>query len=250
MKAMSKIWFFGDSYAEPPNTKKTSAKSWTINVAEAFPEYDIENHANGGSSLDYLYYTYNKQRNQFQRGDILIFTITTSARLFLSSGDEEIPHFMNINYRSTDKGAELHIKGDKYYDYFVSEFFNIDSITAMLDIFLDFLYYESMNKGLKIIGLPITTLRWKTGVANLPNSLPAIDYESKNKGELHIAGGEKSLTYATRLPFSSHEEWQKVDSTLANHLTPRNNEILANKVIRHIKTNEPIDLGTEWEKTL
>jgi hypothetical protein len=246
---MSKIWFFGDSYAEPPDTKKTSAKSWTINVAEAFPEYDIENHAKGGSSLDYLYYTYNKQRNQFQLGDIVIFTITTATRLFLS-GDTDRPYFMNINYRGTPEGQKNHVRGDKYYDYFVSEFFNIDSITAMLDIFLDFLYYESTNKGLKIIGLPITTLRWQTKLPNRPNSLPAIDYEAKNKGKLQIAGGEKGLAYASRLPFRSREEWQKVDITLANHLTPRNNEILANKVIRNIKTNEPIDLGTEWEKTL
>ena len=244
---MSKIWFFGDSYAEPPNTKRTSAKSWTINVAEAFPEYDIENHANGGSSLDYLYYIYNKQRNEFQRGDIVIFTITTATRLFLS-GDTDRPYFMHLNYRGTPEGRKNHVRGDKYYDYFVSEFFNIDSITAMLDIFLDFLYYESMAKGIKIIGLPISRGEWSI---DAPINVPPIDYKTKNKGNLHIATNDnKGMVDVSVSQFGSFEAWQKADKILANHLTPRNNEILANKVIRNIKTNEPIDLGTEWEKTL
>lgn len=241
-KAMSKIWFFGDSYAA---INSSSEKSWTINVVEAFPEHDTENHAYGGSSLDYLYYTYNKQRKAFQQGDIVIFTITNSTRLFLSGGVKR-PHFMNVNWKSTENGREDHVRGDKYYDYFVSELFNIDSVAAMLDIFLDFLYHESMTKGIKIIGLPISGKQWNSRTLN---TVPPVDYKTKSRGNLHIACGDKSLAEATAAQFPNKDERKKLDKTYANHLTPRNNEILANKVIRHIKTNETIDLTTEWEYT-
>ena len=70
---------FGDSYAADYEI----AKSWTRSVAEEFPEYTFQNLAVAASSLDYLYFTYEKWRAHLKANDIVIMSLTAMERLFL-----------------------------------------------------------------------------------------------------------------------------------------------------------------------
>ena len=137
---------------------------------------------------------------------------------------------------------------DPWCTYFADDLFNPEAHQAKLNLFLNSLQYDAMTKGIKIIALPITHFQF-------------IDREDKEsitiggtlRGHTLVAVSEKQMEtkfnrkYKTAHYWWNKKEFQDYDTTLANHLTPRNNEILANKVIRNIKTNEPIDLTTEWE---
>jgi hypothetical protein len=246
---MSKIWFFGDSFVAA-NNHFLKAKSWTKTVQEAFPEYDSENLALIASSLDYLYYTYEQKRKKFKSGDIVIMSLTNIERLFLRQHKESAYKFLQ-NGRITSplapKGKLLERlpEDHPWYTYFADDLFNPEAHQANVNLFLNSLQYDAMTKGIKIIVLPIAHFHF-------------IDREDKDSitigkttksGNLTIVYGKEMQDKFNHIKslFFQHEECRTYDNTLANHLTPRNNEILANKVIRNIKTDEPIDLSTEWE---
>lgn len=249
---MSKIWFFGDSYAagNKPRFKGYDGKSWTINVKEAFPEYDSENLALVASSLDYLYYTYEQKRKEFVRGDIVIMSLTNIERLFLRKLDEDLRFLQHNRITSPlvpkeKKGVEYLLEDHPWYNYFALDLFNPEVHKANANLFLNSLQYDAITKGIKIIVLPI----------NHFNYLDFDDKDSITIGKT-TKSGNLNMVFAKQMQvkfnhikslFFEHEECREYDNSLANHLTPRNNEILANKVIRNIKTNEPIDLTTEWE---
>jgi len=244
---MNKIWFFGDSYVDP----RMRAKSWTINVQEAFPDYDSENLAMSASSLDFLYYTYEQKRKQFVKQDIVIMSLTTIQRLFLRRYDESSrPSFLQHNRIKTIGDMELIKEGHPWYNYFALDLFNPEVHTANPNLFLNSLQYDAITKGIKIIVLPIDHFDY-------------LDLDDKDSIIIGKSTEETSLSKVTRKEieakfninlhdndhWANHQEAREYDSSLANHLTPMNNEILANKVIRNIKTNEPIDLTTEWTYT-
>jgi hypothetical protein len=250
---MNKIWFLGDSYvanATGPWLEKTyGAKSWTKILTEAFPEYTNENIAIAGSSLDFLYYTYEQRRKRFKSGDIVIMSLTNIERLFLRQDKESAYRFLQngkITSPFTPKEKVKHLLEDHpWYTYFADDLFNPETHQAKLNLFLNSLQYDAMTKGIKIIALPIV-------------HFPFLDTEDKDhitlgktKKDMYLfAVSNKQLETKfnhIKFLFWQHEECRTYDKTLSNHLTPRNNEILANKVIRNIKTNEPIDLTTEWE---
>jgi hypothetical protein len=238
---MSKIWFFGDSYI----SSYKLAKSWTINVQEEFIDYDSENLGLPGSSLDYLYYIYNKRRTEIKEGDIVILTLTTYHRLFLK---HEIPgknSFLFPDFIHTQgEGHEWINEGHEYYGHFVSDLFNLPVHEALKNVFLNSLQYDAITKGIKIIVLPVDKCKIseKDSITTVNNT---------RHGLLGVSGEQHQAKFGIGISHEwfKHEKFREYDKSLANHLTPRNNEILANKVIRNIKTNEPIDLATEWEYT-
>lgn len=235
---MSKIWFFGDSYIA---THKV-AKSWAINVKEEFIDYDSENLGLPGSSLDYLYYTYNKRRTEIKEGDIVILTLTTYHRLFLKH-ENPVPSFLFPEFIHTQgEGLEWINEGHEYYGHFVSDLFNLPVQEALKNVFLNSLKYDAITKGIKIIVLPVDKyeIREKDSITianNIRHSL------------MNVSEKQHQAKFGISHEWFKHEECRTYDRNLANHLTPRNNLILANKVIRNIKTDEPIDLATEWEYT-
>ena len=241
---MNKIWFFGDSYVDV----RMRAKSWTINVQEAFPDYESENIAMSASSLDFLYYTYEQKRNQFLEQDIVIMSLTNLHRLFLRRYDESSrPSFLQHNRMKTTGPMELIKEDHPWYNYFALDLFNPEVHKANANLFLNSLQYDAMRKGIKIIVLPIDYFDY-------------LDLDDKDSITIGKSTEKTSLSRVTKkqieakfnLTLNDNEHWanyeeaREYDSSLANHLTPKNNEILANKVIRNIKTNEPIDLTTEW----
>ena len=67
--------------------KNYTAKSWTTMVSEAFQEYGSKNLGLPAASLDHLYYTYDKNKNNFKSGDIIVIVLTNYLRIFLSNED-------------------------------------------------------------------------------------------------------------------------------------------------------------------
>jgi hypothetical protein len=252
---MNKIWFLGDSYVANTGARwlenTHGAKSWTKILTEAFPEYTNENIAIAGSSLDFLYYTYEQRRKEFKSGDIVIMSLTNIERLFLRKLYEDLYFRFLQTGRITSplapKGKLLeHLPEDHpWYTYFADDLFNPEAHKANVNLFLNSLQYDAMTKGIKIIALPIV-------------HFPFLDTEDKDHitlgktkkdMDLYAVSNKQLETKFNHIKFLfwQHEECRTYDKTLSNHLTPRNTEILANKVIRNLKTNEPIDLSTEWE---
>jgi hypothetical protein len=250
---MNKIWFFGDSYVantRGPWLEKTyGAKSWTKILTEAFPEYTNENTALAGASLDFLYYTYEQRRKEFKSGDIVIMSLTNIERIFLRQDKKNTHSFLRSQGIVTyEHGICVSISDDHpWCTYFADDLFNPETHQAKLNLFLNSLQYDAMTKGIKIIALPIADFYF-------------LDTEDKDhitlgrtlRGHTLVAVSNRQLSLKFNGKYKIGQHWKQsecreYDNTLANHLTPRNNEILANKVIRNIKTNEPIDLTTEWE---
>lgn len=250
---MNKIWFFGDSYVD----RRMRAKSWTINVQEAFPDYDSENLAMSASSLDFLYYTYERSREDFKSGDIVIMSLTTIERILLRDDRVDTLRFLRptgissyVNGKFVEKSEKESPMSEDHPspEYFVSDLFNPEVHRAKLNLFLNSLQYDAMTKGIKIIVLPITHFPF----LNTENK-DCITLGKTNR-DLHLCRvSRKQMEVKFNIDhgpdYYVRSECQEYNSSLANHLTPMNNEILANKVIRNIKTNEPIDLTTEWEYT-
>lgn len=240
---MSKIWFFGDSYIADrrPFPPTTPSKSWTLDVVEAFPTYESENLAVPGASLDHLYTIYNENRDKFKKGDIVILTITSYNRLFLSSG-EKVPNFLHVNFRMTDNGRVSVEEDDKYYGYFVSDLFNLRAQENIQNLVIDAFQYDAIEKGIKLIVLPI-----KDNVIDDKEYI-TIGKSSKEINLMSVTrkNYEKFFTGIER-GWYNRPEVKEYDNTLANHLTPENNKVLANKVIHAIKTDaKTIDLTTDW----
>lgn len=259
-KNKNKIWLLGDSYVAVSNDtwlEKNGAKSWTKMVTEKFPEYAHENLAFAGSSLDFLYLTYERSREDFKSGDIVIMSLTNIERILLRDERADtlrflrpvgIVSFVNGKFvKKLEKESPLSVDHPSP-EYFVSDLFNPETHKAKVNLFLNSLQYDAMTKGIKIIVLPIA-------------DFPFLDTENKDHITLGKTSRDLNLCIVSRKQmevkfnidhgpyFYVRPECQEYDMRLANHLTLRNNEILANKVIRNIKTDEPIDLTTEWEYT-
>ena len=173
-------------------------------------------------------------------------TLTSIQRIFLSESNElSWPRFLqDRRISSTGKMVEHLGEEHPWYTYFAGDLFNTEAHQAKANLFLNSLQYDAITKGIKIIIIPITNFGY-------------IDFEDKDK--ISLCKTSFSLMQVTKKQMESklnlkghwfdHPSAIDYDHSQANHLTPRNNEILANKVIRHIKTNEPINLTTEWEYT-
>jgi hypothetical protein len=237
---MNKIWFFGDSYIAD-RRPYISSKSWTLHVTEAFPKYESENLAFAGSSLDHMYTIYNENRDNFKKGDIVILTLTSHNRLFLSSGKTK-PNFLHSSFRMLDNGRFDVQEDEKYYGYFASDFFNIRAQKSIKNLVVDAFQYDVIEKGIKLIILPIddTVLKAREhvtiGMPSLKINLIAV---TRKNYETLFSGLEKG--------WHNRPEVKAYDETLANHLTPENNKVLANKIIQALKTDaKTIDLTTDW----
>ena len=141
---MNTIWFFGDSYIDPRDggdidgdqISSIDRKSWTHRVAQAFPTHESKNLAIKGASLDHMYTIYNKNRDRFERGDIVVLTLTAFRRLFLSCGELR-PNFLHENFRLGDLGREDNKEGEIYYKYFESDLFNLRAHMSIQELVLN-----------------------------------------------------------------------------------------------------------------
>ena len=252
---MNKIWFLGDSYVANTGARwlenTHGAKSWTKILTEAFPEYTNENIAIAGSSLDFLYYTYEQRRKEFKSGDIVIMSLTNIERIFLRQDKESVYTFLRIPGITVYEDGKFLKNSDvtedhPWYTYFADDLFNPKTHQAKLNLFLNSLQYDAMTKGIKIIALPIGNFPFidkeDKDHITLGKTKKDMDLVAVSKKQMETKFNEKCQNNYFKIP-----KFYDYDMTLANHLTPRNTEILANKVIRNLKTNEPIDLTTEWE---
>ena len=245
---MTKIWIFGDSYAAD---EIKESKSWTKYVWDEFPEYDWENLAVPSSSLDYLYYIYEQKRTNFNTGDIVIITLTTLERIFLRYRTKsKRPRFMTVNQitpaRNDDKPNPDELKPQ---EFFLGDTFNIEAHGAMMNVFLNALQYDVLTKNLKVIVIPIGCDRFlnRKNKENISIAITGYEPGSIDAGLTGVTKRQMESAFDLKGKFWFEvEECQEQDFKNANHLSPENNKILANKVIRNIHTNEAIDLTTEW----
>ena len=240
---MSKLWFFGDSYiADLSHIIEDT--SWTHLVVKAFPDYESENLGKTCSSLDYLYYIYNNKRSEFKQGDVVILTLTALHRKFLNTEKRKItPSFMNSGFILREGKSEVVEENHEYYGFFVSELFNDDAELAKLDLFLDALQYDVLSKGIKIVVLPIEKKALGTKEHLIMGTSSGMWLKDVSRMEI-----EKRFGKNLRNGYYLHSPVKEYDNKLANHLSPENNKILAQKVINALNNNDKtIDLSSGWD---
>ncbi len=244
---MPKIMIFGDSYAADYD----NAKSWTLWVAEEFPKYKFINFAVPASSLDYLYYTYENQRAHLEANDIVLMSLTAMERIFLR--DPTIynqPRFMTAHQITPAKNGKPQTGAEfKPQEFFLGDMYNPDAHSATMNVFLNALQYDAITKNVTIIVLPIGGDDYinRKDKEHIEIATCGENQGSSNAGLSGVTKRQMEAMFDLkgRYWYEIKECWDQ-DSKHANHLTPRNNKILGNKVIRNIRTKEPIDLRTEW----
>lgn len=232
------VWVFGASYAEQHEGLRDQ---WMQKVADGL-ETNVISFGKPGSSLDYLYQTFNDHRNQIKEGDVVIVTLTSHVKRWFFKyypehtivpdvTDKSSYNFKMISPRGLEKESEAlelyqeHLNNHEVYEvYSINFLYNLQYLATKKNIHTIVLvsYYDT-DKWIedKKYLFPFLNIAW--------NKL------------LEISLNEFSKEFLVSYDFS------KTDIRV-NHLTRSNHIILANKILDNIKNKSPIDLGTGFVK--
>lgn len=200
-----KIAVFGDSYAETYD--KCNILGWVDVLKTKNNDYEITNYSKSCTSLWWSYEEYLKHHNSF---DKILFIVTSFGRLTNKVFDEHYANMQNVEYRikieenKKNKNSELIRLLHSAKDYFI-HFQNFKQ-----ERFLHEKIVEELIKNEKVIIIPafFDSRKYQT---IFKNSL--IDITRK---ELKV-----NFNSDVYIPETSYR---------ANHLSEKNNQILAEKV--------------------
>ncbi len=212
---MSTLWVFGNSFSDQGPGKNT----WMKQVADNL-QYTAQYHSLGGTSLDYVYKTFNDCRSQIRPNDVLILTMTDTNRRWLYKDEPE-------NAIWTATGSE---EVDLYLEC-------LDQLQIHELYLQNFLYNINNFAKNNIHTILLPCFR---GISDFLNSV------ARNYEHLHIAN--RSIIEVSK------EEWEPGEfyasgimrNTLdcrANHLTTSNHNIMRDKLLNNIHNKEPIVLS-------
>lgn len=240
---MPNVWILGNSFSYSNSNDNT----WMTQIAKNL-QYTSKNFSLNGTSLDYVYYTFNQIRNDIKSNDILICTFTDTDRRWLFDNP------CDAIWKSLDKDLLLHpivyehevrfeSRDSRVIDavnLYLEHINNLSAHDAYLQNFLYNLDYLAQKNHIRIIILPC--------FENISNVLN--DYRSKFSS-LHIA--DKSIMTISKDEFENNEFYlsgimrYNPDPRL-NHLTNTNHNVMFEKILNNIKNNEPISFRTGFAK--
>lgn len=223
-----RIWYFGDSFVgearyryEPP---PCPVSYWTCLVNEAFGldpgkalmagglfGEDTLNFGLGGSSLEYSYWQFKQQVDNFQPNDIVIFVLTHPKRRWCNFPDP--------------KNTNLHAAGDiAKWEY---THLNIEPIEQMkTQHFLWYLHAIKEQKKLRAMVVMEAFHNNKLDQLEFPDSIIHNNgdlWMNIAKPQYHNYGGDNPKLWTKK----------ELPETIC-HMSKRNNEILAEKVVTAI----------------
>ena len=213
------LWTFGDSFAH-----YTPYNIWMKQVALA-ADTTLHCYGEGGTSLDYTYEQFNKNRHNIQENDILIFALTDTSRRWFLRGD-----LKDIIWRTSRTKTDEDTAIENYMKY-------LDNEQVHSTHFINFMYnlhYFTQSKNIHTILLPCfdSTLNW---ILTNKNKFPLF----------HIA--DTSLMTISQNEFEDHNFLYYYTSTIQGdlrrcHFIESNHTVLATKLIDNITKKKPLTL--------
>jgi hypothetical protein len=228
---MSKLWAFGDSALWERNflTDEYAHETWINTVADEL-NLELQNHALGGTSIEWVFYTYHRALQNIKKGDVVILALTSINRRWVVSRDpaftqpallEDLPFSKQIiNFKGYTNEELL------AFDYLLN---NVNPILmqSQLELFIDAVAAHQKEKGFTVIPVPSTTITEKCNI-NRPNFINC------HGNFYNVAKREVTPETHPRV----------IPDPRINHIIGPNHVIMANKFVNAIRNGGTIDLNT------
>jgi hypothetical protein len=233
---MKQIWIFGDSYAEDytQGNPKILEQQWHRLLGTHF-NAPITNRGLRGSSLEWLYYTWQQERQKINSGDIVIAMITNLRRRWLLQESPGITSFRlltnkNINHvdPKTFKAIEL------YYRYLDNDLY----MSSLLENWLYNVNDLAREKQCPVLIFPVFPEMEEI----LPNMIPQFPHLHFPKGYMFDVSDYECSEDLRQSPI--------VTDGRCNHLLPPNHHVLKDKIVSYIEQQISIDLTVGFHKNI
>lgn len=238
---MNRLWTFGDSAVERNIRLRPDMpqhETWTEILAKKL-NFKLSDHSWGASSLDFTYYHYRQQLDNFKEGDIVIIGLTDLIRGWFI---EKTP-----NMSTAHRVRSASFIPDSYKDFvdtYFDEYFREDVELNILHNFLDMLVYHQESKGIKVVAF--STEKYTYDRVKIPKQLNGaigVLWQDASMGE--VIEGEDEFGKV----FYNIQYGNRTDTRL-NHVSEPNHSIWAEKMFDSIHTGQPMDFTTGFLKNI
>lgn len=234
---MSKLWAFGDSALWERNflTDEYAHETW-INIVADELNLELENHALGGTSIEWVFYTYHRALENIKKGDVVILALTSINRRWVVSRDpaftqpallEDLPFSKQVvefkGYTQEEMTA---------FDYLLNNV-NAELMQIQLELFIDAVAAHQKEKEFTVITMPSTTITEKCDI-----SRPTF---------INCYGNFYAIAKREVTP-ETHP--RVIPDPRVNHIVGANHLILAKKYIEAIRYGGTIDLNNGFVENI
>lgn len=209
------IWIFGDSFSRH---FKSLPDTWVERLSTGLNQ-KIRSFARPTNPLEHTFFKFDKNRNNIQQNDIIIFTITNIHwRWFDKENPYNVTDHKDNAYENYEIFLSYYIELHKV--YLTNFLFNLNDLTRKLNLHTivieNFFHYETMMQDLYY---QMPYIHFAKGILS-----EASDREWK-KELIMVAANEATIKWDGRL----------------NHFIRSNHIRIADKIIDNIKNKNPID---------
>lgn len=234
---MSKLWAFGDSALWERNflTGDYAHETW-INILADELNLELQNHALGGTSIEWVFYTYHRALENIKKGDVVILALTSINRRWVVSRDpaftqpallEDLPFSKQVvDFKGYTQG-EI-----RAFDYLLNNV-NAELMQIQLELFIDAVAAHQKEKEFVVITMPSTTITEKCDISR-PNFINCYG------NFYNIAKREVTPETHPRV----------IPDPRVNHLVGANHLILAKKYMEAIRHGGTIDLNNGFVENI
>lgn len=237
---MSKLWIFGDSFATVKNFHYTDLDDssmpnwvWMEQLGRNLPVTSAYFRGIPGVSNEWIMHEVKQHSKYFSPDDYLIIVSThINRRWFIKykpdCGNIYLNNFDKLVSKKEAKAVKL------YKETFLDQHLTLSKLYQ--EQFMTWCYAVSQSTKTKLCLLPaFDETPWHTIVRNdsVVNCLTRID-------ENEFTNGKDSWFF---------ELWNGMDKRLC-HLSEDNHTILAQKIVKFYKYNQPIDLQSEFKRNI
>lgn len=234
---MSKLWAFGDSALWERNflTGDYAHETW-INILADELNLELQNHALGGTSIEWVFYTYHRALENIKKGDVVILALTSINRRWVVSRDpaftqpallEDLPFSKQVVDFKGYTQEEI-----RAFDYLLNNV-NAELMQIQLELFIDAVAAHQKEKEFVVITMPSTTITEKCDISR-PNFINCYG------NFYNIAKREVTPETHPRV----------IPDPRVNHIVGANHLILAKKYMEAIRHGGTIDLNNGFVENI
>jgi hypothetical protein len=234
---MSKLWAFGDSALWERNflTGDYAHETW-INILAGELNLELQNHALGGTSIEWVFYTYHRALENIKKGDVVILALTSINRRWVVSRDpaftqpallEDLPFSKQVVDFKGYTQEEI-----RAFDYLLNNV-NAELMQIQLELFIDAVAAHQKEKEFVVITMPSTTITEKCDISR-PNFINCYG------NFYNIAKREVTPETPPRV----------IPDPRVNHIVGANHLILAKKYMEAIRHGGTIDLNNGFVENI
>ena len=234
---MSKLWAFGDSALWERNflTGDYAHETW-INILADELNLKLQNHALGGTSIEWVFYTYHRALENIKKGDVVILALTSINRRWVVSRDpaftqpallEDLPFSKQVvdfkGYTQEEMTA---------FDYLLNNV-NAELMQIQLELFIDAVAAHQKEKEFVVITMPSTTITEKCDI-----SRP------------HLINCYGNFYNIAKREVTPETHPRVIPDPRVNHIVGANHLILAKKYMEAIRHGGTIDLNNGFVENI